>query len=38
MFPLKIYVFIVVLKKVDTKGVKKLYLCESVGVPPERRA
>ena len=28
----------VALKKVDTEGVKKLYLCESVGVPPERRA
>ena len=29
---------IVALKKVDTEGVKKLYLCESIGVPPERRA
>ena len=29
---------VVALKKVDTEGVKKLYLCESVGVPPERRA
>ena len=28
----------VALEKVDTEGVKKLYLCESVGVPPERRA
>ncbi len=25
-------------KKWTRRGVKKLYLCESVGVPPERRA
>ena len=37
MFPEK-YSFSVALKKVDTEGVKKLYLCEFVGVPPERRA